>query len=273
MRGALACTFGMLAIAAPARAAFERPPHDAESAALGGLVATSTDPVWGNPATPSAGPWFGALACHPFGLAELTEVQAGARGTVAGVALGAGARRFGSDLYAEREARVTAAFGRSGSWIGVAVRGMEVSGAGFPAVRAAAADAAVRARVAGLELGAVVDAVAGEVPGDPEGAARRAAIGARRTVTSFTVALEVRRRGREPLAGVIGVAWQPAPALRLWSGARGDPAELSWGFAVGAGPAAGQVAVTHTAPLAPTVRVGIMVGRGPARSNPAGHRN
>ncbi len=273
MRRAPAWAFALLVLAAPGRAAFERPPYDAESAALGGLVATSMDPVWGNPAAPAGGLHVGAIACHPFGLAELTEAQAGVRGALAGVALGAGARRFGSDLYAEREARVTAAFGRAGSRIGAAVRVLEASGAGFAAVRTAAADAGVRATVAGLEIGAVVDAVAGEVPGDPGGAGRRAAVGVRRTVASLTVALEVQRRGRDPLSGVIGVAWRPAPPLRLWSGARGDPAELSWGFAVGAGAAAGEVAVTHTAPLAPTVRVGVTLGGATARLAPAGYRN
>lgn len=259
-RHLVALHLALLGLAARAPAAFERPPHDPESAALGGLVATSADAVWGNPAAAAARVTVRALAGHPFGLAELTEAQAGVSGGGRGLALGAGVRRFGSALYAEREARVTAAVGRGGSWIGVALRGMEVSGAGFAAVRTVAADAAVRARVGGLELGAVVDAVAGEVPGDPRGEARRAAVGVRRTVASLTVALEVQRRGPDRLAGVVGAEWRPLPALRLWSGARGSPQELAWGFAVGAGAVAGEVAATH-APLGPTVRVGVAFSR------------
>ena len=249
---------GLHALAA--HAAFERAPWDVASSALGGLVAVSDDGVWGNPAglaSREARVVGEVLACHPFGLAELTEAQValGVPGERHGI--GVGARRFGSEIYAEREARVVVAFGSGGSAVGAALRGLEASGAGFAAIRTGAADAGILADVAGLRLGAVVEAVAGEVPGDPEVSHRRAAVGVSRRAASLRVALELQRSGQDPLAAVVGIMWEPLPALRLHAGARGDPATLTWGFSVGGAGVRADVAVLHPQVVGSTVRVGL----------------
>ena len=259
--GVLAAAFAFVLAAAPvARGAFERPPWNVADAALGGLVAVSDDGVWGNPARLAHSRWprvAEAQASHPFGLAELSEVQITAGMSGAGRGIGVGVRRFGADVYAEREARVALAFGSGGSAVGVAVRGMEADGEGFPAVRTVATDAGVVAEVGGLRLGAVVEAVAGDVPGDPRAISRRAALGVSRRAGSVGIALELQRRGEDPLTGVVGALWEPLPALRIYGGARGDPATMTWGFAAGMAGVRIEVAVDHPPVVGSTVRVGL----------------
>ena len=255
---------------AGARAAFERPPLDSESAGLGGDVATSGDPVFGNPArlagrttTPSLAARFDLS--RPFGLAELSESQASLAREGRAVGLGLGARRFGADgdaAYAEREARLALALAHDDAAIGVAVRGLSASGGGFDAVRSVAVDAAFLAQpLPGAEVGAVVEAVAGEVPGDPTGERRRAAVGVARTFGSaFRLSLEVQRRGEDPLAGVVGLEWHVLSELDLRAGIRQEPVAPSCGFSLRLAGGRVDVAATPTEPLGTTVRLGVRLG-------------
>jgi hypothetical protein len=270
-RAALAALMiGAALRAVAARAAFERPSLDTESAALGGDVATSTDPVFGNPARAAGrapGRSLGARfdLSRPFGLSELSESQVSLAREGDGAGFGVGARRFGADgfgQYAEREARLALALAHDDASIGVAVRGLEASGDGFAAVRSLAVDAALLVRpLPGAEVGAVVEAVAGEVPGDAHGERRRAAIGIARCFGSvFRLTLEVQRRGEDPLAGVVGLECQLIGALDLRAGIRQEPVAPSCGFSLRLAAGRLDVAVTPTEPLGTTVRLGVRLG-------------
>jgi len=244
----------------PSRAAFERSPIGPEAAALGGVVAVSADPVFGNPAPVSALPGIEARAwaARPFAVAELAEAQASVAVRRGSVTAGLGARRFGSADYAEKELRLTGGWSpRAELGVGFAVRGLAVEGTGFPARRSIAADAGVRFRpAAGAEVAAVLEAVVGEVPGDPEGALRRTAVGASRRFGALAVRIEAQRREDRPLGGVLGVDWAPTRLLVLRAGAREDPASATWGFSVRLPGIEASVSVAH-AELGRTVRVGI----------------
>lgn len=257
-----------------ARAAFERLAVDPASAAAGGVVAVSEDAVWGNPAAGAlrrAGTGGQVSACHPFGLEELTESQLSVQACAGEVLGGLGFRRFGTEFYAEREARLAGAWGRGVSAVGVALRGLEVSGAGFAPRRSAAADAGIAAGVGRVQLAAVLEAVAGEIPGDPSGLARRAAVGVKQAAGPLSLALEVQRVGKEPMFAVVGAEWTLGDVLRLRAGARGDPASLAWGFAVRRGSWHVDVAVTHPRDLGSTVLLGVGFGGPPG--DPAGRRS
>ncbi|MFN8177443.1 MAG: hypothetical protein U0167_19985 [bacterium] len=270
--GAALAALAMVATLGPAgaRAAFERPSLDAESAALGGDVATAGDPVFGNPArlagraaTPPLGARFDLS--RPFGLAELSESQFSLAREGRRIGLGLGARRFGADgdaAYAEREARLALALAHDDAAIGLAVRGLEASGGGFAPVRSLAVDAAFLAQpLPFAEIGAVVEAVAGEVPGDPDGERRRAAVGLARSFGSaFRLSLEVQRRGEDPLAGVVGLECHLLSVLDLRAGIRQEPVAPSCGFSLRLAAGRVDVAVTPTEPLGTTVRLGVRLG-------------
>jgi hypothetical protein len=249
-------------------AAFERAPLDAASAALGDVVALSADPVFGNPARCVIGEGARPAVAmafdlsRPFGLAALSEGQASVARASSAWGVGAGARRFAADAparYGEREARLVLAIGRGPTSLGVAARGLEVSGDGFAAVRSVAVDAAFLARpVSGLEVGALVESAAGEVPGDPKGARRRAAAGAARDFgRAFRAYLEVQRRGEDAPAGVVGLSWRPVDALALRAGVRGEPVATSCGFSLRLAGSEVNVAVSSADPLGSTVRLGV----------------
>ncbi len=261
---------GLLICGAPGAsdAAFERAPLDVASAAMGGLSAMSPDPVFGSLGRlamstdgRTAGWSFGLEASRPFGWSELTEAQTSLARRGARIGWGAGARRFGTADYAERELRVAFAVRRSPAAIGLAVRGLAASGTAFDAVRSVALDTALLVRTASdLEVGAVLESVAGDVPGDVAREHRRTALGISGPVGSvLRVFVEGQRRGADPLAGVVGIELRPAASLALRAGARTDPAEIAWGASCARGGWAVDVGVQHHDPLGSTIRVGLRV--------------
>lgn len=254
----------------PAPAAFERAPLDAVSAALGGVTALSHDAVFGNPArsaglVPSRTLEGRFDLSRPFGLSALSEGQVSVSRSSTRWGIGAGARRFGADQgaqYAEREARVVLALARRPASVGLAVRGLEAAGDDFSAVRSVAVDAAFLARpVAGVEVGALLEAACGDVPGDPQGVCRRAAAGAARDFgRSLRATIEVQRRGEDPLAGVVGLTWQPVDALALQAGIRQEPMVPSCGFSLRLAGNEVNVAMASSGALGTTYRVGVRLG-------------
>lgn len=258
---------GSIACERPARGAFERAPVGPESAALGGTVATSEDVVFGNPAAwmDGAGQRFSCWFARPFGLTALRESQVGVASRTSPVVLGFGARAFGTRAYGEREARVCA------SWcvapdvaIGAAFRGLLVRGDGFPPVRSAAVDLGLRLRAEkNTEFGVVVEALAGEVPGDPDGRHRLTSLGATREAGRWAVRLEVGRREAESIAGHIGFSCRPWSLLALHGGIRENPRTISWGMTAGMASASVAVGVEYVDPLGTTVRIGISASRAP----------
>jgi hypothetical protein len=252
---------------APAHAAFERLPSGPEAAALGDVVATSADPVFGNPAPPARAPAIAAQAwaSRPFALAGLAEAQISATLRLRAGTIGLGFRRFGSAAYAEKELRLAAGWApAAGVAIGAAARGLAVEGEGFAPRRSIAVDAGLRVRPSpGTELAALLEAALGEIPGDPAGTLRRTALGAARRFGGLTLRIEVQRREDRPIGGVVGAEWEVAPALVLRAGAREDPPSVGWGFSVRVAAAELSASATHAA-LGPTVRVGIgLVGAQP----------
>jgi hypothetical protein len=267
-------------IGAPsAIAAFERPALSPESAAGGGLVALSEDPVFGNPAAARPGLELRASGDRPFGMTELAEAQAGAARAGRRAAAGLGLRRFGSDAYTEGEARVTGAWEIDGVLtVGAALRGMTVHGPAFAARRSAALDVAFAAPLdAGTVVAGVVEAVAGEIPGDPAGRLRRTSLGVARAMPArLGLRLELQRREDRPVAAAVGLVWTPASAVEIRAGFREDPATVSWGFTIGLGGVAVAAASTHADPLGRTVRMGVVVRRlpkDPRGSSRGGPRN
>jgi hypothetical protein len=253
-----------LGVPSPARPAFERLPVGPEAAAQGEAVATSADPVFGNPApaAPEGAPAVAARAWagRPFAIETLGEAQASASIRFGAGAAGVGFRRFGSDAYAEKEIRLAVGWRPTpGVAIGAAARGLAVEGAGFAPRRSVAIDAGLRIRPsAGAELAALLEAALGEVPGDPEGTLRRTALGVARSFGGLTVRIEAQRRENGPIGAVVGAEWAVVPALVLRVGAREDPSSAAWGFSVRVAGAALSVSATH-ASLGRTVRVGIAV--------------
>jgi hypothetical protein len=248
---------------------------------MGGVLAVSPDAVWGNPAgavlpaaEAGAGPdgrtpnrphrgRLAAAAARPFDLPELSESQVAVFVAGADAAAGAGARRFGSQVYAEKEVRLT------GSWsptstlaLGAAARGLSAGGV-FAPYRSFALDAAFLARPdAGTAVGALVEGILGEVPGDPRGDRRRTAFGlARRLGARAVLRVELQRQGGGPLAAAMGASWDPWPILTLRAGAREDPRTLSWGFTVRRGPLAVSGSAAHAHPLGRTLRIGVGLAR------------
>jgi hypothetical protein len=263
LRSAAVFAAAWLGLPAPARAAFERLPVGPEAAALGEVVATSPDPVFGNPApTADVAPTISARAwaSRPFAIPELAEAQASASVRFGAAGIGLGFRRFGSVSYAEKELRLVAGWTpAAGVAIGAAARGLVVEGEGFAPRRSLAADAGLRVRPsAGAELSALLEAVLGEVPGDPEGTLRRTAIGAARRFGDLQVRIEVQRREDRPIGGVVGAEWALAPALRLRAGAREDPPSAAWGFSLRLAGLELSASATHAA-LGRTLRLGIAV--------------
>ncbi|MGQ0723471.1 MAG: helix-turn-helix domain-containing protein [Candidatus Eiseniibacteriota bacterium] len=245
---------------AAALAAFERPALSPESDAAGGLVALSEDPVFGNPAAVRSGLDLRASGGRPFGLPELTEMQAGAARAGSSAAVGAGVRRFGSESYTEAEARVTGAWTVQGALsVGAALRAMSVHGPAFAARRSAALDLAFVAPLeAGTTLAGVVEAVAGEVPGDPGGDFRRTSLGVSRDLAGrLGLRLELQRREDRPLGGALGLCWTPTLPIEIRVGLREDPSTVSWGFTARMGGVAVAASSSHADPLGRTVRVGI----------------
>jgi hypothetical protein len=250
---------------APADAAFERLPVGPEAAALGEVVATSTDPVFGNPAPPvraGGAPSIAvrAWASRPFAIPELVEAQASASFRLGRFGSGFGFRRFGSASYAEKELRLAVGWTpAAGASIGAAARGLVVEGLGFAPRRSLAVDAGLRVRPSKeAELSALLEAALGEVPGDPEGTLRRTAIGVVRRLGDLEVRIEVQRREDRPIGGVVGAEWAVAPALVLRAGAREDPASAAWGFSLRLAGMELSASATHAA-LGRSLRVGIAV--------------
>jgi hypothetical protein len=270
-RAALGVGLVCLLVPELAHAAFERAPVGPEAAALGGTVATSDDAVFGNPAAWLTGAdqrlscWF----AHPFGLAELRESQVGVAIRTGRTGLGFGARSFGSGAYGEREARV------GGAWlvvpdvvVGLSVRGMVVRGDGFPPVRSAAADLGLRLRAErNTELGVVVEALVGEVPGDSSGRRRRTSIGLAHDEERWSVCLEVGRREGQRLTGNVGFSGRPWSGLALHCGIREDPRTVSWGLTTGLPVLRVAVGVENVNPLGTTIRVGLVAVRSPDRES------
>lgn len=251
--------------AGPAEGAFERLPAGPEAAALGGMLTVSPDGVFGNPAPARPAPRLAARAwgSRPFGLAELREVQASVTLRLGWGSAGLGVRRFGSAAYAEKELRL------AGGWapapalaVGGAVRGLVVTGTGFSPRRSIAVDAGLRFRPAAeTEISAVLEAVLGEVPGDPVGSLRRTAVGSARRFGTVELRIEVQRREDGPLGGVVGVEWTSARTLVLRAGARGNPPSAAWGFSVLLPGFELAASATHAA-LGRTVRIGVAIPGG-----------
>ena len=253
--------------AMPAAAAFERAPLTAESEAMGGVLAVGADAVWGNPAG-AALPESGSPVClragtaRPFDLSGVAESQLGLSVRPGGAAGGLGVRRFGTELYAERELRIVAAAEAvPGVRLGAAARGLSAGGA-FDPIRSFALDLAFLARPdSATALGAVAEAVLGELPGDPRGDRRRTALGAaRRLGRRAVLRVELQRQGGGPLAAALGFSWTPWRPLTLRAGAREDPRTLTWGFTVRRGGLSLSGSAAHAA-LGRTVRVGLRVRR------------
>lgn len=267
MRGAVIVV--LLGTVTASHAAFERLPLSPESAALGGLLAVSPDPVFGNAAAlcEASGPRIEATGSRPFGLPELTDAQvavgwSGARGGAA-----VGFRRFGSIEYREKEVRLTSAWSPAGELSGgIALRGLSVEGPAFAPQRTAALDVALHAVPdPDTRLGATLEAVLGTLPGDPEGRLRRTAVGVARTLArSLTLHLEVQRREDRPLAGVVGLAWTPVAPLTLRVGAREGPPAAAWGFSARLPGATLSTSVTEHPALGRTVRLGLLLTPAPA---------
>lgn len=251
---------GACAILAPAaaRAAFERAPLDAWSAALGGVVAVSSDAVFGNPA-PERGTGTAAAfeLSRPFGLMELSEAQAGWRrsGTWS---VSFGGRRFGTDAYAETEARVSVAAAVGPVTVGAAPRLLQVGGAGFATRRSGAVDVGLRAEPeAGFTLGATAEAVVGEAPGDPDGRGRRTALGATRVVGPLRIVLEAQRTEGTPLALRIGAEVSLPGGVRLAAGAAEGPGSASAGLSLPLPHGRVTLAGAWVPPLGTTLRLGV----------------
>jgi hypothetical protein len=258
---------GALAVPAPARAAFERSPLTPESEAMGGVLAVSPDGIWGNPAGPvlpdrDRGQVLAVTAARPFGLPDLAESLAAAGRTGPSWALGIGAGAFGSEIYSEQELRVSASWRATPTLaLGAAARGLSAGGS-FAPVRSFALDVAFRALPdADTGLGAVLEAVLGEVPGDPRAELRRTAFGmARRLGSRAGLRVELQRQGDGPLAAVLGGSWAPWEPLTLRAGAREEPRTVSWGFTVRRGAVAVSGSAAHTA-LGRTLRIGLRASR------------
>jgi len=260
---------GVLVVSLPAQGAFERPPVGPAEAALGGVLAVGADPVFGNPAlTAAAGAGLLVWAARPFGLAELEESQAGGwmggaigPDVVAGV--GVGFRHFGSAAWSEREARVVvAASPVAGIALAAAFRGLEAGGTGVAPRRSVALDVAFAVQAGAARIGGVVEAVVGEVPGDPGGLHRRSALGVSRDVGPGGLLLEVQRTESRALAARVGASVALPAGLLLRAGLRQDPAAVTWGFGVRIGPLRLDVAAAEGGPLGRTVRLGARLGRG-----------
>jgi hypothetical protein len=255
---------------APAPAAFERPPLSPESEAMGGVLAVSPDGVWGNPAgavgdsewSASRRGELRAATARPFGLVELSESQVSLSLPWGDAAFGAGARRFGSQLYVEKEVRlVVAGPVVPALMLGTAARGLSAGGA-FAPVRSFALDVAFLARPdSATAIGAVAEAVLGEVPGDARGERRRTAFGvARRLGRGAVLRVELQRHGEGPLAAALGFSWVPWSPLTLRAGAREDPRALAWGFTVRRAGVSLSGSASH-ASLGRTLRVGLRFSR------------
>ncbi len=254
----------------PVWGAFERPPQTARSAACGGLLALSEDVGFGNPAlaaTPGVAAEFGAT--RPFGLRELSEGQAGVRWASGSAGASApsrwgiafGGRRFGTSYYAEKEGRLSIATRPDRAALGVALAAREVSGEGLAPRRSVGLDAGFRAEpFPGLVLGAFVESVLGEVPGDPGGRSRRTALGFSRQFGTWVLHTEAQRVGSGTLGAVVGLSAQVSPALEISVGAREDPGTLSWGARIAVGGASVSVAGTWRPPLGTSILVGIRLG-------------
>ncbi len=257
--------------------AFERPATGPVAAALGGAVAVSDDPVFGNPAGTSSLPVAspaarsdassllagGLWAARPFGLSELQEVQGWGRLSRSSLAVGVGLRRFGSPVYAEKEIRVTIALRhRAGISLGAALRGLSVDGPALPALRSLALDLGLRARPEPeTELGAVVQCLAGTLPGDPDARLARTCLGAsRRLPGGLRLLAELSRREDRPGGVLGGVSWRPQSALMLRVGFREEPRALTWGFSLVAAGVALNVSGTETETLGRTLRLGLTAG-------------
>jgi len=248
-----------------AHAAFERAPLDPESAALGGILAASTDAVFGNPAAwlRSDAPRLAGWVARPFGLPELDEAQASAAWRAQRCGAGFGARRFGGAGYVEREARATLAWlATPDVAIGAAVRGLVVDVEDLDAVRSAAVDAAFRLRVdARTEIGVVAEALAGELAGDDSTRRRRTSLGAVHSGDRLSIYLEAQKRDEEELIGVVGISCRPWPALAVHGGLREIPSLFAWGITVRSRSVAVDLAVENVEGLGTTIRVGIAAGR------------
>jgi hypothetical protein len=155
------------------------------------------------------------------------------------------------------EARAAGGAGEGRAAGAVALRYLEVSGAGFAAYRAAAVDVAFRVEPGpGWALGAVAEAVLGDVPGDPRGRGRRTSVGAVRSVGPLSFHAEAQRTEDRPLAAVGGVAWDVS-GFRLAVGGREDPASLAGGLSLPLPGVVVTVAGSWVPPLGTTVRLGV----------------
>jgi hypothetical protein len=288
-RGALAFVTMLAVTAQAALAAFERPATGPAAAALGGVVAVSDDPVFGNPAgagplpvsLPGAHPPARSDACpaarsdarpllagglwaaRPFGLSELQEVQGWGRLSLSSLAAGIGFRRFGSPVYAEKEIRVTIAFRRrAGISLGGALRALSVGGPALPALRSLVLDLGLRAQPEPeTELGAVVQCLAGTLPGDPDARLARTCLGAsRRLPGGLRLLAELSRREDRPGGVLGGVSWCPQSALTLRVGFREEPRALTWGFSLVVAGLAVDVSGTEMETLSRTLQIGLTAG-------------
>ena len=267
-------------------AAFERAPTSAREAALGGGRASAVTGAFANPARIGAeGGAFAAGASfgRPFGVPDLREEQAFAVWAGAAHAVAFGYRSFGYrslvypasergsaasafGSYVEREFRLVGRRRLPGrAAVGVAVWGMAVVGPGFSARRTAAVDVGFTVRTDELRWAAQLEAVVGELPGDPDAAGAHAAIAVERVLRFGRIVAEVGKAGdRDDSYVVLGGAWQALPILTLRAGTHS--ARATW--AVGAGlqifPATVDVAYEAGHPLGATVRLGLRCSGGGA---------
>jgi hypothetical protein len=205
---------------------------------------------------------------------ELREAQASVAVASQAAVIALGYRQFGTPVYAEHELRL------AGSWslrpdlaLGIAVRGLLVQGAGLFPRRGVVVDAGFRVSPeAAMEVGAVVEAVAGAVPGDPPGHLRRSTFGAtRRLPGGVDVHLEVNRREDRQIRGVLGMSWQLSSLFVLRAGVREEPLTLAWGFTARVATVSLVVAASHAEPLGKTIRIGIVLSS--PRPAPKSSRN
>lgn len=269
----IALALGSLAGAGSAEAAFERAPLSARDAGLGGGRASARGGAFGNPAGVGAGEGGGPAAevtlGRPFGVPGLREEQASVSWAGGKLAASVGYRSFGyrsagsehvgRSTYAEREIRLVGVRHLPGrAAVGVAVRGMAVAGAGFSARRTVAVDVGFAVRTEEVRWMAVLEAVVGELPGDPEAVGAHVAVAVEREFRLGHVQAEVGKAGDEAESYVVlGAAWRALPILTLRGGAHSARATWALGVGLQIFPAAMDLAFEGGHPLGSTVHVGL----------------
>ncbi|MBZ0269822.1 hypothetical protein K8I85_16855, partial [bacterium] len=112
----------------------------------------------------------------------------------------------------------------------------------------------------GLLLGAVAEAVLGEVPGDPDGRGRRTALGATRATGPLRIRVEAQRTEDAPLGMIIGMEVRLPGGVHVAAGVRERPESASAGLSLPLPGGCVTVAGTWVPPLGTTLRLGVRLG-------------